>query len=245
MKRIWIYFIVVIVIVLLIVVNQWWIISSSKKRAVPVIESTKSFQRHNLEAKKKILVIGDSTAVGIGSSNSNYSIAGRFGKDYPKAHIETIAKSGQRLRGLDPFPKTIHKKYDLIVIQIGANDILRSTNYQEIRERIGILLDESNKRSDNVVVLHSGNVGLAPVFYFPLNKYYAHRTRKVREIYLEVVKKTNTTYVDLFREKKEDLFSKDLGKYYSPDRLHLSNEGYANWYSEIRKAMKDHSISLN
>jgi lysophospholipase L1-like esterase len=225
-------------------VNQFMTISLGKKKAAAIIESTNGFQRHDLDANKKILVLGDSTAVGIGSSDSKYSIAGRFGKDYSQAHIETIAKSGLRLQGLDPFPETLSKKYDLIVIQIGANDILRNTDYEEIRMRVDKLLTEANNRSDNVVILHSGNVGLAPVFYFPLNKYYSYRTKKVREIYLELCKKTDTIYVDLFKGKNKDLFSTDIEKYYAPDRLHLTDEGYAFWYSEIRKAMKREDIVL-
>ena len=240
----WIILIVVVAIILLIILNQIWIINSSIRRAGVFIESTESFQRHDLNAKKKILVIGDSTAVGIGSSDSRYTIAGRFGDDYKNFHIETIATSGYKLNKFIPFPKTIAKKYDLILIQLGANDILRGTSYKDIEIQLEKILLEARKRSDNVVILHSGNIGLSPMFKFPLDSYMAYRAKRVRDIYLDITKKTDTVYVDLYNEREDDLFSSDIKKYYSHDRLHLTDKGYAFWYSEIRKAMEKKDIQL-
>jgi lysophospholipase L1-like esterase len=244
MKRVWIYFIIIVVLILLVIVNQLLTISSSVRKAARFIETTENFQRHDSGAKKKILVIGDSTAVGIGSSDSKYSIAGRFGEEYKDYHIETIATRGYKLHQFIPFPRTINKKYDLILIQLGANDILRRTSYNEVEAQLETILKEAHKRSDNVVILHSGNIGLSPMFKFPFDHYITHRTRKVRDIYLELCKKTDTVYVDLFREKDKDLFSTDVKKYYAPDRLHLTDEGYGFWYSEVRKAMKKNDIQL-
>jgi len=244
MKSAWIYLIIIAVLALIVIANQLWIINLSIRKAAPAIESTKSFQQHDIEAKKKILVIGDSTAVGIGSSDGKYSIAGRFGEDYRNYHIETIATSGHRLNQFIPFPKTLAKKYDIVLIQLGANDILKGTSYKDIEVQLKEILLGAHKKSDNVVILHSGNVGLSPMFRFPFNYYMAHRTRKVREIYLELCKKTDTAYVDLFKEKEGDLFSKDIEKYYAQDKLHLTDEGYAFWYSEVRKAMKENNIKI-
>jgi acyl-CoA thioesterase-1 len=193
------------------------------------------YEQHPSNPKTRVLFAGDSTGVGIGATQET-STAGRFGKDHPDADITNISISGykledllQRLRGVKGDP------YDLIILQIGANDIVRQTSLDDIRTRLDMVLETAAALGEKVVVLTSGNVGFAPIFHFPLSTILTARTRTVRTIFLEEIgKHPHVRYVDLYKDGKYDPFEANIKKYYSNDGFHPSGDGYEVWYEEIK-----------
>jgi lysophospholipase L1-like esterase len=178
------------------------------------------FEQNKPNSGLKILFLGDSTAVGTGAQ-SNESVAGWFAQDYPEADIRNISHNGEKLAGLiDTFPAS-KEHYNLVVLQIGANDIMRLTLLKNVRKNLAIAIDRAKAISDHVIMLHSADVGLAPIFVWPLKEIYGSRSRAVRKIYIEMAHEKGVMYVDLFRDKEDDLFLKDIKKYYSPDLLHF------------------------
>src|SRR5580698_9255590 len=83
----------------------------------------------------KVLFAGDSTAVGTGLSDNSYSTAGLFSRDFPDADVENHSQNGLRLKGLANILETLqNKKFDLAVLQIGANDIINLTPMAQIND---------------------------------------------------------------------------------------------------------------
>lgn len=212
----------------------WRTIARSIDISLGLIKVAKPYEQHPASPSMRILVAGDSTAVGVGSA-PEFSIAGRIGKDEPNADITNIGVSGQRLEGL--LIKLSTQKgnsYDLVVLQIGANDITGRTAYSDIQARLAQALTDARALAPKVVVMTSGDVGLAPVFKWPLSAYLSARTRAVRDIFItEASRHLGVTYVDLFAEKKDDVFLTDIPRYYAPDFFHPSAEGYGVWYSQF------------
>jgi lysophospholipase L1-like esterase len=204
------------------------------------------FERAAPRAKLKILFLGDSTAVGTGAASNTQSTAGFFGQDFPKARIVNFSRNGQRLAGLlQTFHPRPGEHYDLAVAQIGANDIMHFTSYRTIAAQINDLAARLKPLADTVVILHSGNVGLSPIFSWPFDQIFGWRSRKVREIYIQTAHDRGVLYVDLFSERSNDLFLKDIGRYYSPDLLHPSGEGYRWWYTRIRQTLNAAHVKLS
>lgn len=221
---------------------QWLII---KKAISKISFDGKPFERLLPEAKSRILFIGDSTALGTGSANNLETVAGYFGQDFPSAHIENKSANGKKLRELlHDFPSHQFPKYDLIVMQIGGNDILRFSRFSEIEDAINKLIIKAKKLSKDVVILHTGNVGLAPIFIWPFNSIMTTRAKKMRTLYMHKATEMGVTYIDLFRSKEEDPFLTDINTYYSPDGLHPSGAGYRWWYERIRQALKSHNPGI-
>ncbi len=195
------------------------------------------FARNLADAPLRVLFVGDSTAVGTGAVDNSRSVAGWLGQEYPHAQIVNYGENGKRLsqlaRELSPGPE----HYRLMVVQIGGNDILRFTPLSDMERDLDKVLENARQMADSVVILHSGNVGAAPVFIWPLDKIYEERTRAVRALYIEKARAAGALYVDLFAERDRDIFLKDVGKYYSPDRLHPSGDGYHWWYERIRATL--------
>jgi lysophospholipase L1-like esterase len=205
-----------------------------------VLETIVPFERHPEKPTMKILVVGDSTAVGTGASTSTDSTAGRLGTTYPTADVTNISENGLKLTGLVTILINLDANhYDLILAQIGANDITGLTPLDSIKEELNKVLKFASSHGTDVIILHSGNIGLSPVFKFPVAEFMTYRTLKVRSIYMNAVTAyPNVHYVDLFKNAQDDIFSTDINKYYAADRFHPSSDGYAVWYEAISKYLQ-------
>jgi lysophospholipase L1-like esterase len=206
------------------------IIHFSKK----VSSHTLPFQKTNPTSTYKVLFAGDSTAVGTGTSNNTKSTAGWFSQDYPDASIENHSYNGMKLKGMiDVLTALKGRHFDLAVLQIGANDILYFTSLKSIQERQKEVLALSKQIADKVIILHSGDLGKAPLFFWPFTQIYTWRTMKVREIY-QANEDAKVGYVDIYSLEES---IKDKLKMYAPDNLHLNDEGYHIWYDFIKTKM--------
>lgn len=195
-------------------------------RAVP-------FQRS--EGTKRVLVVGDSTAVGVGVSMPEKSVGGLLAAEFPHVSVENRAVSGAKLADVIAQLASTDGNYDLVLIHAGANDVLYFSSKQTIKDCVTLLFEEAQKKSKNVVVLTAGNIGLAPILPWPLGYLITDRTKYLRMLMMMEAEKTGAHYVDLYKERGQDPFEHDIARYYAPDGLHLSDEGYAHWYSEIRR----------
>ena len=192
------------------------------------------FEARLRDARAKVLVIGDSTGVGTGSSDPADSVAGRIARDFPGVEIVNRARNGARAADV---PAQLvgagNGRYDVILLQVGGNDILRFTPLDELRASVAGVLGEAARKARAVVFISTGNVGLSPAFFPPLNWVYTWRTRSARALFMEAAQERGVQYVDLFRERGRGIFEGDPGRYYAPDFLHPSGEGYGVWYREL------------
>lgn len=211
-----------------------------------VAASSAPFQQVQPGASTRILVAGDSTAAGTGAAHPGESVAGRFGAAYPDAEIINIGKNGARTRDLlQSLRERGDERFSLVLLQIGGNDILRWTNLRALDRDIRTVLTEAHRLGDRVVLFTAGNVGLAPMFPRPLGWFYSYRTLQVREIFRSAAAASGALYVDAFTDRAHDLFLTDPPRYYAPDYLHLSGEGYRSWYEAIARALAENGVRLD
>lgn len=212
----------------------------AKKISIKIQQTAVAFEQHSEYSTLKILIAGDSTGVGTGAGDSKYSVAGRMGKDFPNADITNISENGLKLEGLDRKLQSLASKthYDLILLQIGANDVIGRTPLVTVTQLLSSVLKQSTDTSTQVIVVTAGNIGLAPVFRKPLSTLISVRTLAVRDVFVREIKKhVSVTYVDLFQEEESDIFLTDIDKYYAEDYFHPSGEGYGVWYRAIKKVL--------
>lgn len=189
------------------------------------------------------LFVGDSTAVGVGSRRAEDTYAGYFGVDFPNRTIRNVSKSGRKTAELLP---VLHQEpsqsADWVFLQTGGNDILYFTSNADVTRDIDEVLNEAKRIGKHTVLLTSGNVGLAPFFPRWMGGVWSRKTRHVRKIFQDAATKHGALYIDLYRERDEDLFLTDIERYYGSDLLHPSGDGYRHWYDETRKAIKSEGI---
>lgn len=195
------------------------------------------FERPTPEATPRILIIGDSTAVGVGTTSAEESVAGMFGKDFPSAHIRNVGKSGLRVAGLPGRLTLVNDEhYDLMVVLIGGNDVVRLTKYSELEHDLESFLVEAKRHATTLVLLSPGNVGDAPIFPRPIGIYVTNRANRLRQIFAAVATRQHVLYVDPFLSHKEDYWLKNRTFYYGADSFHPRG-GYGDWYQQIRAAL--------
>lgn len=215
-------------------------ISQAIKISDAMLAKTVRFEQHPPNPNKRILVAGDSTAIGVGAKHPNESIAGRLGKQFPEADITNLGKSGAKLKDLLPLLRGLDHHYDLIVLQVGANDITHFTSFASIKQALTDILTLSQSISSKTIILSAGNVGKAPMFRWPLSMIFSYRTRAIRDIFMEEIAKSKTAaYVDLYTKLANDPRAKDVKQYYASDQFHLSSYAYAIWYSYIEEKLND------
>lgn len=215
-------------------------IKKAIKISKEIEKDTVAYEQYPQNPSMKILVTGDSTAFGTGVSDMKESTAGRLGNDFPEATIQNISENGLKIEGLVEKIKSLpdSSSYDVILIQIGANDVTGVTSLKKVKEDLSQLMKLVTSKSERIIILTSGNIGLSPVFRAPLSQAITKRTLLVREIFLNEVKlHESVQYVDLFKVAEEDIFLTDVDKYYASDYFHPSGDGYGIWYKDIKNKL--------
>jgi lysophospholipase L1-like esterase len=186
------------------------------------------------EPAYRLLVVGDSTAVGTGAGNPALSVAGRLAGAFPALRIDNRAVDGARTADvLQQLSRAPAARFDAILIQTGGNDILRLTDPARLRRITEQLFDAAHAQSDHVVMMSTGDVGRAPAFPWPLDALYSRRTRVVRALFMELAAANNIDYVDLFDPRADNPFRREPAKYYARDGLHPSAAGYGEWFTRL------------
>jgi lysophospholipase L1-like esterase len=116
----------------------------------------------------RVLLIGDSTGPGIGAQIGQ-SLAGLLAADRPDAEVLNLSRSGARLGDVDrqlrqlpnQSPHT-SQRWDLLLLHVGGNDILRGTSPLAMQRSADALLAQLAPLAKHVIWLGPPNVGKQP-----------------------------------------------------------------------------------
>ena len=208
--------------------HMWFLAQKSG----PLVEIAHGFEKHDSSLSRTMLVLGDSTAVGVGSP-PELTVAGRL-SNYLSLNVENHAKSGavtKDLPGQIAFAKD--EKYDLVLIQIGANDVIFFKSIPAAESELRSTIEILKTRSNRIVFLTAGDIGAAPLFPWPIRWIVSSRTRDLRTRFMSVLQNEDVVYADIYSHP--DPFASDPQKYYAPDMLHLSGDGYGFWFSVVKE----------
>ncbi|MEK7628668.1 MAG: GDSL-type esterase/lipase family protein [Patescibacteria group bacterium] len=194
-----------------------------------LVRTAQNFER--TEGVVSVLVLGDSTAASVGSEPA-LSVPGRLSEALD-ASVENYATSGAKVRDVrGQLTQAKSEHFDFALIQIGANDVIQFSSLDEV----GALLDETlalvGKRADKIIVLTAGKIGDAPLFPLFMRPIYNWRSANLRTQFMMAAEKHGGVYVDIF--SRSSPFASDPKKYYAPDFLHLTGEGYGFWFTILR-----------
>lgn len=191
-----------------------------------------AYQRDDPALSRTMLVLGDSTAVGVGAAPRE-SVPARLA-NLIGASVENHAKSGAHTRVLkEQLAQAKRGGYDLILIQAGANDVIFFGTPAEAERELELVLAGARKLSNRVVLLTSGKIGDAPIFPWVFRGYLNVRTADLRERFMRLAEQYGAVYVDIYA--RSNPFGTDPKRYYAPDFLHLSGEGYAFWFDIVEE----------
>src|SRR6187402_3364078 len=88
------------------------------------------FERRLSARSATVLVLGDSTGVGVGATLPEESVAGLLAADYPDAEVINVAVSGTRVAGAIAQARVCREagmRFDLALLHVGGNDVVADT----------------------------------------------------------------------------------------------------------------------
>lgn len=188
--------------------------------------------------KSKILIIGESTAAGVGASSVEKTISSQVFHQLEKDHdIYNLGKNGLRAFQL----KTLFSKgnpdelskMDIVIILIGANDCFKFTSPHKFNAALGQFLEEMTSiGSVKKIIIPT----IPPVNQFPaipgIIRFFLgwHRSIIAREI---IHLKTKFPLVDF--EHSSEKFPKN---FFASDGIHPSDLGYELLAKQVSDKIK-------
>ena len=201
-------------------------------QSVEMARLSQPFQQRPANAPVRMLVVGDSTAVGTGAQTPAASVAGRLGLQHRGLWIENRARDGARFADVAAQLEGGDQRFDIVLVQAGGNDVLRFSNWITVRAAVDRVARRAREMAPVVLLMPAGNLGNAPFFFPPLRGWMTHRSRALHAVVREVASERGAVYVNLFKERVADPFVLEPGLH-ARDGLHPSDAGYAVWWQEL------------
>lgn len=200
-------------------------------QSVALARASEPFAQAPAQPTRRLLVVGDSTAVGTGATVPAASLAGLIGAAHPMLLIENRARDGATFaevaRQLDG-----GERFDLVLVQAGGNDVIRLRPADALRDDVERVVVRASALADQVLLMPAGNVGNAPAFFAPLSWLMTARARELHAVVRAAADRHGATYVNLFKERADDPFAR-RPELNARDGLHPSDAGYRIWYDEL------------
>lgn len=198
-----------------------------------IVAQTRPAQSMPEVSRRTIVIAGDSTAFGVGALPGE-STAGRLAAAYPHARVINVSRSGARIgHVVDQLAKLEITSADIVLIHACGNDVLEFRPVEKVDADLRAAIASARKLSPNVILMPGHNFSIAPFFLRPLSRIVTWHAVRVHAVVKRVTQELSVTFVDLFREPHDDPFVKEPARYYCPDRLHPSGEGYAIWFAAL------------
>ena len=189
----------------------------------------------NPKGEKRILIAGDSTAVGAGAAKPEDTIAGRLAHDFPQADIVNIGINGARTKdALRAFKTVVGQKFELAIVSIGGNDIWHFTRIEKLEQDLHALLQTAKSVAKGpVILLLYNNIGSSPIFPAFMRRRLKRRGDLVQELFRFVSQQEEVPCIELFSKEEDNPFINEPHRFFSPDGVHPSSDGYRLWYNRM------------
>ena len=191
----------------------------------------------------RLALLGDSTAAGVGVTDSRDSVGGVLGlllAQRSTVTFDAFGVSGARAADLEEQVDAVLRgpTPDVAVVLIGPNDATHLSRLGGVRSDVHDAVQRLRDAGARVVVGSCADMGSATAFPVPLRQLAAARGRAVGRATREAAREAGAVVVDIGAETGPQ-FRADPDRYLSEDRFHPSAEGYRLW----AKALEDEVLA--
>ncbi len=188
-----------------------------------------------------LVMVGDSTAAGVGASETAGTVGGRLAAGLAasthRVRLSSVAVSGSRAADLGPqVSRALLARPDLAVILIGANDATHTTGLRSVRRNVADAVRRLRAAGVAVVLGGCPDMGAARAFPQPLRLVVAWQGRRVAAAELAVGRDAGAQVVDIGRETGPAMRA-DSSTLASDD-FHPSDRGYRLWAQALLPAVQ-------
>lgn len=196
----------------------------------------------------RLMMIGDSTAAGVGASVTTGTVGGHLATLLSESgistHLASVAVSGSRARDLGPqVSRALLAKPNLAVILIGANDATHLSSLGGLRTDIGEAVDRLRAAGIEVVVGTCPDLDAAFAFMQPLRSIAGWQGRRVARTERALLRGRGVFAVDIAHATGPTIKS-DPARYLSVDRLHPNDEGYGLFAAALLGPVRQLALEL-
>ena len=192
--------------------------------------------------------IGDSITAGVGASGRDAALPRLVASvvDVP-LDLFVFAESGGQAAGAlrDQVPRVtaLVPVPDVIVVEVGANDVTHLTGRETFAATYDRILDRiTNAGALHVLALGIPAFGTSPRFLQPLRAIVGYRGRQLDEEIRIAAKAHGVTYVDIAGSTGK-AFGANPDRYYAKDDFHPSDAGYELWARAVLEALSRVGVS--
>ena len=190
----------------------------------------------------KYVVLGDSTAAGIGGTYES-GIAVSTARELATRNtvvMTNFAVSGARLRDVRErqVEPAARLRPDLVLLSAGANDVTHLTGVEAMRQDLGAIVRVLTAANPDakIVITGSPDMGSPPRIPWVLRGIATYRTRKVNRMFREECARHQLTFAPI-ADATGPLFRRDRSLFAS-DRFHPNDRGYATWVPVLNEALR-------
>jgi lysophospholipase L1-like esterase len=188
--------------------------------------------------------IGDSVLAGVGASGVETTVPWVVATALARpVRLDVFAVSGERAAGAlsDQVPQLerLPETPQIVVVEIGANDVTHLTGLDDFRSTYDDLMDRVRALgAGHVLALGIPAFHTTPRFLQPLRAIVGWRARQLDEQVKGSAEAHGATYVNISGHTSEE-FGDDPDRYHAEDNFHPSDEGYALWAEAVLEALEE------
>ncbi|MBY0472903.1 SGNH/GDSL hydrolase family protein [Patescibacteria group bacterium] len=233
------FFIVFLLMLAAAPLTYWGVVFLQKYQITQaLIGETTCYTQLSNNYSKTLLVLGDSTGVGVGATRPEDSVAGRVAVSMGASYVENRAVSGAVAADIEKqFENAKLANYDVILIQVGGNDIVRFHDPNKTADVLSESVRTAVEHSSKTILMSAGDVGATTIFPEPIRPSYTKLTLRFHEAFGTMAAKEGATYINLYEPPAIDPFRADPEKYLAIDGFHPSSDGYELWFEKLESVI--------
>jgi lysophospholipase L1-like esterase len=212
-------------------------------RARRLAAAGRRFERRLSARRAAMLILGDSTGVGVGASLPEESIAGLLAADYPDADIVNVAVSGARIAdAIAQVQQCLDAglRFDLALLHVGGNDVVADTPLKQLADDCDTLLRGLAGLAVRTAWLGPPDLGLAPLFPRPYAWVMASRSRAASQVFSAAAARHDVVFVDFSAPSHVAHFRKQRRNHFAIDGFHPNSASYKYGYATTRQMLGLH-----
>jgi lysophospholipase L1-like esterase len=204
----------------------------------PLAARARPFEARPRQRRARVLLLGDSTGVGVGAGAPEHSLGGLLAAALPGLEVHNRCVVGARLADL---PSQLAAAapddagYDVALVLVGGNDVLHHTPGPQVAARARALLAALRRRARHVVWIGSADIGSAPVFAAPLAWWFALRCARVARLLRQACEDAGALFVDFADRHGGHPFGSDAGTWFAADGVHPSRASYRYCFDHLMR----------
>lgn len=217
--------------------DQGWRVWRALRPAPAGTRPSRPYQYRAARARRRVLIVGDSTGVGIGATCPTHTIAGQLAAEYRGAEFVNLSVSGACVdeveAQLQALPADL-PRFDLVLLHVGGNDIMRRPNLAPLEQTSRALLAKLLAVGERLLWIGPGDVGLAPLFRAPFSWWMSRRTQAACNLFHRLASEHGVEYIGFHTEEHRELLRRDGARYFSDDGIHPNSDGYRYCYGVLK-----------